>query len=157
MGDGEERPLKRPLWALDRCPCPYFCLQQQHLGPSKLLWGGGVQGKGTECPPKQPLWALDLCPAHAPILDTLCSLFVFPSLSPVLLAVFDPSFLSVCLCPSSGPNSVSSDFRSHDRGVFIIFIITLTNAGRSLQEIPVTATAPNYRDFSPPGGGGAYP
>ena len=123
----------------------------------RICYGeGGVQGKGTECPPKQPLWALDLCPAHAPILDTLCSLFVFPSPSPVLLAVFDPSFLSVCLCPSSGPNSVSSDFRSHDWGVFIIFIITLTNAGRSLQEIPVTATAPNYRDFSPPGGVGAY-
>jgi hypothetical protein len=41
-GDGEERPPKRPLWALDRFPCSYFCLQQQHLGPSKLLGGGGV-------------------------------------------------------------------------------------------------------------------
>ena len=88
----------------------------------------------------------------APILETLCSLFVVPSLLPVLLAVFDPVFLSVCRCPSSGPISVSSDFCSHDRGVFIIFIITLTNAGRSLQEIPVPRDRTELPRFIPPGG-----
>ena len=44
-----------------------------------------------------------------------------------------------------------SDFGSHDRGVFIIFIINLTNAGRSLQEVPVPRDRELPR-FIPPGG-----
>ena len=45
-----------------------------------------------------------------------------------------------------------SDFGSHDRGVFIIFIITLTNAGRSLQDLPVPRDRTELPRFIPPGG-----
>ena len=60
-GEGKVRPPERPLRALDRCPCPCFCLQRRHLGPSKLLgwlwypqaplpprfpWRGGWGGEG---------------------------------------------------------------------------------------------------------------